>query len=161
MTHGGWQSSALAFPAEPVMHFGRHQGRRLADIEDAYLYWLVSRPWVYPETREEVRDELRQRAVRRRSWRPIVKTIFGRRLLDVIGQGPYAVVQPCGIERRELTVWLYDTAALAQEHRQDDCGYEGRDGCEDRCHYVMDLIDWTRLSDKGPPPPEDSAEDVR
>ena len=140
----------MAFPApvvaEPVvMRFGKHHGRPIASVDDGYLYWAVRRAWVSPETKRELRAELRRRAPRRRSWRPVVKVIFGRELLDVTGKGPFAVVQPCGVERRELTVVLYDSAALAWEQRLDYCGFDGPYECYGSRHYVVDLGDWSRV----------------
>jgi hypothetical protein len=130
------------------MRFGKHRGQPIASIEDGYLYWLLSCSWVHEETQEQVRDELRRRAPRRRSWRPVVRAIYGRQLLSVIGQGPYAVIQTCGIERRWLTVLLCGSADEALARRPDDCGYDGgRDGCDDRIHFAMDLTDWTPILD--------------
>ena len=78
---------------ESVLRFGRHRGRRIADLDDGYLYWLVRRAGLYDSTRQDIRDELRRRGGRRRSWRPVVRAVYGRQLLDVSGRGCYAVVQ--------------------------------------------------------------------
>jgi hypothetical protein len=127
------------------LRFGHHRGRLIADVHDGYLYWLVRQHWVSPDTKAQLREELRRRAPKRRSWRPVVLAIYGRRLLDVSGRGPYAVVQTCGAERRELTVWLYETAEQAQAEREHECGYDGPDDCQPSRHLVVDLTDWTVL----------------
>lgn len=128
-----------------VLRFGRYQGRAIADVDDRYLYWLVRRAGLYDSTRQSIRDELRRRAGRRRSWRPVVRAVYGRQLLDVNGRGPFAVVQSCGADRRELTVVLHETAEQAQAEREQDCGYEGPDDCQPARHLAVDLRDWTLL----------------
>ena len=131
--------------AESVIRFGRHRGRLLVDLDDGYLYWLVRRAGLYDSTREVIRDELRRRARQRRSWRPVIRALYGRQLLGVFGRGCYAVIERCGADRRELTVKLYETAEQAQAQREQDCGFEGPWGCEAQRHVAVDLRDWTLL----------------
>lgn len=31
---------------ETIMWFGQHKGKKLRDLDDAYLYWLYETPWL-------------------------------------------------------------------------------------------------------------------
>ena len=129
---------------ESVIRFGRHRGQRIADLDDGYLIWLLSLDTLWDATAAAIRTEWHRRAGRRRSWRPVAKAKWGRRLLDVNGRGPFAVVQCCG-GFGMYTVWLYETAEQAQADRARECGYDGPEDCQPAQHFVFDLIALTAV----------------
>jgi hypothetical protein len=128
----------------PVMRFGRHRGRPIADLPDTYLLWLLSLDTLWAETAAAIRAEWHRRAGRRRSWRPVARAKWGRRLLDVQGQGPFAVVQPCG-GFGLWTVVLSPTLEQAWEKRPGDCGWDGSAGCVPQLHSIVNLLDLSRV----------------
>ena len=122
-----------------VMPWGKYRGVPIEEIPDAYLAWGLIEADLYGAVRAAFVDEWSRRAGRRRSWRPVVKAKWGRRLLDASGQGPFAVVQPCG-GFGLWTVWLSPTLEQAREKRQDDCGWDGGPGgCEPECPLRLQL----------------------
>ena len=132
-------------PARFVMPWGKHKGVPIEAVPDGYLAWALTEADFYGAVKAAIVDEWSRRARRRRSWRPVAKAKWGRRLLDVNGRGHFAVLQRCGGVGL-YTVVLYPTVEEAREKRGADCGYDGGPaGCEPAWHCIVDLLALTEI----------------
>src|SRR5262249_45229354 len=94
-------------PASTVkrLRFGRHRGVPLVEAPLGYLGWLLSQPWLWDETREEVADEVQcrqQEAERRRA----------ALASDLPTATPRTV---CGLDLDEVEAGLFEQAQNAGE----------------------------------------------